>query len=370
MKKTSLLSRATASRRVSLSKILFGLTLLLSLLGLFFIFEASSAESYQLVGNQYHFLIQQTISLGLGLVGLAAALLVPIQFWRKTASMWFLVGLGLLILVLIPGVGIALNGAHRWFTIAGQIFQPVEFFKLALILFSATWMAKQPKPQTFLVITALFSLLVILQPDIGSLLVLLWIAFGLFFLAGGSILVLGGLGVAGIVLLLLVIITSPYRFQRLTTYLNPENDLLGTGFHVRQITLALGHGGWFGVGIGNSQQKYAYIPEASSDSIFAIVAEEIGFVGAGAVIAALVAYSFTLYRAAMSLSERSFEQLLVFGIFLWIGGQTLLNLAAVVVLVPLTGLPLPFFSYGGTSLLVTLFATGLVLRILREHKVQ
>lgn len=368
MKKTLSTHHSRWGQPLSLTRVLFGLTLLLSLLGLFFIFEASSAESYRLVGHQYHFLRQQAISLALGLAGLAAAWFIPIQFWKKTAGLWFLVGLILLVLVLIPGVGIELNGAHRWFAFQGKVFQPVEFFKLALILFSAGWMTKQPRSRTFLLLTIVFSLLVALQPDIGSLLILLWIAFGMFFLAGGQLAVLIGTGLAGIALLLLLTLTSAYRFERLTTYFNPQSDLLGSGFHVRQITLALGHGGWFGAGIGNSQQKYAYIPEASSDSIFAIVAEEIGFIGAVAVITCLLAYSITLYKGAMLLAERSFEQLLVLGVFLWLSGQTLLNLAAVVVLVPLTGLPLPFFSYGGTSLLVTLFATGLVLQILRHHQ--
>jgi len=158
-------------------------------------------------------------------------------------------------------------------------------------------------------------------------------------------------------------VASPYRAARLQTYLDPNTDPLGSGFHVRQITLALANGGWFGVGLGNSQQKYSYIPEVSSDSIFAIVAEEIGFVGALVVIGLFVGYLITLYRIATLLPERSFEQLFVLGVFLWMSGQILLNLAAVAVLVPLTGLPLPFFSSGGTALFTILFTTGLVLKI-------
>lgn len=364
----------------SLGKTLFWLTAFLSLLGLFFIFEASSAESYRLVGNQYHFLRQQALSLSVGGALALCAWLVPVSFWKKIANIGFLAGIILLILVFIPGLGVELNGAHRWIGLQGRVFQPVEFFKLALIFFSASWMAKNPKPQTFLAMTGLFSVLVLLQPDMGSLLILLWIAFGLFFLAGGNLAILGGLGAVGAGLLVLLVLTSPYRLERLTTYLNPGSDVMGKGFHVHQMTLALGHGGWFGVGIGNSQQKYSYIPEASSDSIFAIVAEELGFVGSLVIVGVLCAYCVTLYRIAMTLPERSFEQLLVLGIFLWLGGQMLLNLAAVVVLVPLTGLPLPFFSYGGTALLTTLVATGVVLRVFREssavhsaprrHKVQ
>ena len=258
----------------SLDTLLLSLSAVLSMLGLFFIFEASSGESYQLVGHQYHFLRQQAISFGVGMVALIGAVVVPLSFWKKTAVWWFGLGLFMLVLVLIPGFGVELNGARRWFVVQGRAFQPVEFFKFALVLFSSWWMSKEPRVKTFLLFTTIFSGLVLLQPDMGSLLILLWISFSMFFLAGVKMLALGGLGAAGGLLLLLLILTSSYRFERLSTYFNPSADPLGSGFHVRQITLALANGGWFGRGIGNSQQKYAYIPEASSDSIFAIVAEE------------------------------------------------------------------------------------------------
>jgi cell division protein FtsW len=300
-------------------------------------------------------------------MALTVSLLLPVKVWKDTSPIWFLGGLVLLVLVLIPGVGIELNGARRWFALQGRVFQPVEFFKFALAVFSARWMAENPKPQTFLFLTLMFSVLLLLQPDLGSLLILLWMGFGLFFLAGGKLSTLGGLGILGVGLLAIVIISSPYRFERLTTYFDPGSDPLGSGFHVRQITLALASGGWFGAGIGNSQQKHAYIPEVSSDSIFAIVAEEIGFLGSLLIILLLIGYLFTLYKMAMSTPERSFSQLLIFGVFLWMSGQILLNLSAVVVLVPLTGLPLPFFSSGGTSLLMTLLATGVAVRSYREQ---
>lgn len=368
-------NRRSKSRSVSqnkssfpLEKLLLFTTVFLSILGLFFIFEASTTESYRLVGHQYHFLKQQSIALLLGLVAIFITSRWPFSFWKKTASLWFIAGIILLVLVLIPGFGIELNGAKRWFMLGGRAFQPVEFFKFVLILFSAHWMSKNPKPQTFLFFTGLFSLLLLLQPDLGSLLILLWIVFGMFFLAGENLGFLAGVSSLGIGLLLIAILSSPYRSQRVTTYLDPSLDPLGSGFHIRQITLALGHGGWFGVGIGNSQQKHAYIPEASSDSIFAIVAEEMGFVGSTVILFIMIFHVFLIYKIASSLPERSFEQLLVFGIFLWFGGQILLNISAVVALVPLTGLPLPFFSYGGTSLLMTLVATGVLLGAVRDQK--
>lgn len=354
----------------SLEKIFFPLSLLLALLGLFFVFEASTTESYRLVGHQYHFLIQQSVALVLGLIIAQIIKYWPWKFWQKTAPIWFGVGLLLLLLVLIPGFGIELNGAKRWFLFGGRVFQPVELFKFVLVLFSAQWTAKNPKPQSFLFFTGIFSLLMLLQPDLGSLLILLVISFGMFFLADGNLGFLTGISSLGVVFLVVAILLSPYRFERLTTYLNPSKDPLGAGFHIRQITLALGHGGWFGVGIGNSQQKHAYIPEASSDSIFAIVAEEIGFVGSSLILLLMFFYLFLIYRLAISFPERSFEQLLIFGILLWFGGQILLNISAVVALVPLTGLPLPFFSYGGTSLLMTFIAVGLMMGATRAKETQ
>lgn len=363
MKRAPSRARLAAPPAKPLSVVLVGLAFVLALLGLFFIFEASSAESYRLVGHQYFFLRQQAVSLGIGLGALFVGWWLPSSVWKKMAPWLFLGGVVLLIAVLIPGIGVELNGAKRWLSLQGRLFQPVEFFKLALVLFSAVWMTKRPKPGAFVFLTALFSLLVILQPDMGSLLVLLGIAFGMFFVAGGRLMTLAAIGAAGGLLLMLLAVTSPYRLERLTTYFNPESDPLGSGFHVRQLTLALAHGGWFGVGIGNSQQKYDYIPEASSDSIFAIVAEELGFVGALLILVLLVSYLVVLYKVGAQLPEKSFERLAALGVFVWLSSQAILNLSAVVVLVPLTGVPLPFFSSGGTALIVTLLATGMVAKL-------
>lgn len=351
----------------SLDSWLLILTLLLSALGLFFILEVSGAESFSLVGHQYYFFRQQALALGVGLVAMVVGRLLPTSFWQRTAPLWFGLGLVLLVIVLIPGLGVELNGARRWFAFQGRIFQPVELFKFALVAFSSWWMAREPRTSTLLIFTTIFSILLLLQPDMGSLLILLWISIGMFFLAGGRLIAIGGMGLLGGLMLLLLVLISPYRFERVTTFFNPSADPLGSGFHVRQITLALANGGWFGTGIGNSQQKYAYIPEASSDSIFAIVAEELGFVGAILILLIIMAHLALLYLMATRLEERSFAQLFVLGTFLWLAGQSLLNLASIVVLLPLTGLPLPFFSSGGTSLIMTLLVLGVCIRLYREQ---
>ena len=176
------------------------------------------------------------------------------------------------------------------------------------------------------------------------------------------------LGISGltILLLLVAILSSSYRSERLNTFLHPQSDPLGSGFHIRQITLALGRGGVAGQGIGNSRQKFSYIPEASTDSIFAIIAEEVGFIGSSILIAIFATYFFISSKIANAATD-PFTSLLGWGIVIWIAAQTLLNLAAVVALVPLTGLPLPFISHGGSSLVMILFANGILLRIAKEY---
>lgn len=336
---------------------------ILCLVGLFFVFEASTAESFAMVGHQYHFLRQQSIWMLLGIVALLIGRLWPIGFWRQTAVLWYGLGVGLLLAVFLPGIGLELNGAHRWLNLGFTLLQPVEFFKFALVIFFASWMTKHQRLGAFLLFIGVPALLIILQPDLGSLLVTQWIAFGMYFLAHGSIRKLMPFIGFGVLLLVIVILLSPYRLQRLTTYLDPEKDPYGAGFHVRQVTLALGNGGLFGQGIGNSRQKYHYIPEASSDSIFAVVAEEIGFIGAVFLILLFGYFIYLLYQLTGLTEPDSFARLVGYGILLWVSGQIILNLSAAVALVPLTGIPLPFFSYGGSSILMLFFIMGVLLNV-------
>ncbi len=346
--------------------VLFVVTLIMSLLGLLFVFEASTAESFLLFGNQYHFLIQHGIGLVFGLIVLGIATMIPSQFWIKSSLIWYILGLSLLLLVFVPGLGIELNGARRWISIGSARFQSIEFFKFGLIAFFANWLSKHQKFPPFLFLTGLPALLVILQPDLGSLLLLLAIAGSMYFVAGGDIKKILGLLSIGIPILIMIIIFSPYRLKRLTTFINPESDPLGASFHIRQITLALGRGGWTGQGIGNSNQKYSYIPEASTDSIFSIIAEEIGFLGSLAIFSLFIIYFYNANKIVSDSKKTKSIKLLGFGIIIWIGIQVILNLSAVVGLVPLTGVPLPFFSYGRSALVMLLFATGILIRIGKE----
>lgn len=345
-------------------KSVFISTALLCLIGLLFVFEASISESIGTFGHSYHFVRQQGMWLAIGWFGLLASSLVPPKFWKASAVGWYLFGLLLLILVLIPGIGREFNGARRWIGLGSvTVIQPIEFVKFSIVTFFAAWMSKHQRVAPFLFLTGIPVALIFLQPDLGSSLVILAIAFGMFFLAGGETKVIIGSALLGLVIISSAILSSEYRMRRVSTYLNPELDPLGASFHIRQITLALGRGGLTGEGIGNSRQKLAYIPEPSSDSIFAIAAEEIGFIGSIGIIGLYVLYTHGATRIIKKQEKDSFYFLLGSGILIWISVQTLLNIAAVVALVPLTGLPLPFFSYGGSSIVMVLTATGVLLRL-------
>lgn len=347
-------------------KTLFLLTILISIIGLVFVFESSVAQAFNLFGNQYHFVQQQLTRFMIGLGLMLITSFIPVKFYKSLAPLIYIVSILMLLLVFIPGIGMQINGAHRWFNLIGFTFQPVESVKLGIIFFFALWMSQHQRMLPFLFLTGLPALLIMLQPDLGSTLIVVLIAFGLFFLSGGNLVKFFIMGLFGIVLIGLLIISQPYRMKRLTSFINPESDPLGASFHIRQITIALGNGAWFGQGIGKSKQKYSYIPEVSSDSIFAIVAEEIGFIGSLMVVSLFLAYLHTGYKIMIKYDQGSFEYLLAGGILLWFGGQTVLNLSAVVALVPLTGLPLPLFSYGGSSLIMILLATGILISLGRQ----
>lgn len=279
------------------------------------------------------------------------------------APFLYVISMIMLVMVFIPGLGLSIKGARRWIDLGPVSFQPVEIVKLSIAVFFAQWLVKHQKLSPFLLVSGIPVALLFLQPDMGSTLIVTAIAFGMFFVAGASMKLIGQLSLLGVAFLALMIIIAPYRLQRITTFFNPESDPLGASFHIRQITLALGNGGVIGQGIGKSRQKFSYIPEASTDSIFAIVAEEVGFIGSTVIIFMFGAYLKSVADIVRSTKNGSYEQLLAVGIGLWLSAQMVLNLAAVVALVPLTGVPLPFFSYGGTSLVMVLWVTGMLVRL-------
>ena len=248
-------------------------------------------------------------------------------------------------------------------------FQPSEFAKLSLMIYLAKVASKDKKTLAYFAPIIIVASLILFQPDLGTTIVTVGAGLIQVFVAGVSIFHLAGAGVVSVAGSILLILTSEYRRARLLTFLSQTEDPLGKSYHIRQIILALGAGGLFGVGLGQSRQKYLFLPEAATDSIFAVIAEELGFLGASVVIICFMIFVFRAIRIA-SLAPDRFSKILASGIAAWIGGQALLNVGSMVAVVPLTGIPLPFLSYGGSSLIMVLAATGILLNISRYTDVK
>ncbi len=340
--------------------LIFSLLVIFVLLGVLIVYDVSTAESLSIFGDKFFVARQQLLRAFLGIIGLFVAWRIPSKFWSTIGLGVFLASLFLMVMVLAPGVGSVISGARRWIVVGPFPFQPSELMKMGLIFYLSTWLLKPRRFQSFLLLVGIIFGLVMLEPDLGSGIVLLLVALSMYFVSGKPLkhfvwfLGFGTIGILGLIIL------SPYRMQRLTTYLNPDSDPQGKSYHIRQITIALGNGGLFGQGLGKSRQKYQYIPEAMTDSIFAIVAEEIGFVGCGIIIIGYI-FLFTRMMGWIDFITDPGERLMGVGIAAWLAAQTLVNLGSVVALIPLTGVPLPFISYGGSSLIILLVAMGIFL---------
>lgn len=347
--------------------LLLGLTILLTLFGLLMIFDASSYISFRDFGNKYHYIFDQSLWMILGFIGLFFFFWFDYKKFYNLALPLLLVAIVLLIAVFIPGVGVKVLGAHRWINLRFTVLQPAEFVKLTLAIYLSAWFATKEKGRfgAFLLLIGLVLGLVMLEPDMGTTIIILSEALILYFLSGGSIWhFVATVPIVGFLGLILAKI-SPYRAQRIATFLAPSQDVNTTSYHVRQILIALGSGGFFGVGLGNSIQKYAYLPENTTDSIFAIIAEELGFVGACFLIVALVVLIWRGIYIAMQTKD-TFGKLLSGGIVAFLASQMLINLGAQTVVLPLTGVPLPFISYGGSALVIDLCSVGILLNIAKQ----
>lgn len=359
-------------KSISIRKSDFALVLgivALTIFGLFMIYDASSYVAFRDFGDKYRYIKDQVYWVVIGFSALSIFSFFDYHKYYNLAIPILLFAIFLLFLVFVPSLGVEALGAKRWINLGFFVVQPGEVVKLALTIYLSAWFSAREKGRflAFLLLIGLVITLVMLQPDMGTGVVILGVAIILYFLSGGSILHILGLipvmGIGGIALILL----EPYRAARLSTFLNPNQDLETTSYHLRQILIALGSGGLFGVGIGNSLQKYAYLPEATTDSIFAIAAEEIGFVG---VLILLLVMLFVIYRGfyIAGRAKDNFGKLLAGGITSFIAIQTIVNLGAQTALLPLTGVPLPFISYGGSALTVNLISIGILLNISRQSQ--
>ena len=336
----------------------------LSLFGILMVYDSSVAIAIRDFGNQYYYLRDQLKWLVAGFVALTIFSFIDYHAWYKIALPILLGTLVLLLAVFIPGIGIRALGAHRWINFGFFVLQPAELAKLALVVYLSAWFSIRERERlgAFALLVLMVVGLVLLEPDLGTSVILVAIALILYFSSGAPVVhfaIIIPVLVAGVFVLAVI---SPYRMSRLTTFLHPERDPLGSSYHIRQALLGLGSGGWFGVGVGQSRQKYEYLPEANTDSIFAIIGEETGFVGSVAVILLFVFASWRGFRIAKRAAD-GFGRLLAIGVTSWISVQTIINLSAMVALLPLTGVPLPFISYGGSSLIVMLAAVGILLNI-------
>lgn len=344
------------------------LTLALLGFGLLMIYSASVSEALKDFGDKFYFARLQFKWALVGLVGLIFFSKINLKTLRSIAPALMLGGFILLVLVAIPGVGTKVQGARRWLVLLGFNFQPSELIKIIEVIYLSSWLnSKKVTLGQFIAFLALLAGLILLQPDMGTTIVVSLIAVSMYFLAEYPIQNILVLIASGLIGGLGLILTSPYRASRLQTFLNPATDPLGSSYHIRQILLALGSGGLMGVGIGKSRQKHEYLPESTTDSIFAVVGEELGFIGAIIVIGVLLYLIYLGFKIAAE-SKDVFQKTLAGGITTWFAIQVILNLTSMVALTPLTGVPLPLISYGGSALITMLAGIGILINIARNNK--
>lgn len=347
-------------------------------LGLLMVGSASISIADRQLGAPFHYLLRQGVYVGVGVLLAIITAQIPLTVWQRLGPLLLLAAMALLVLVLIPGIGRNVNGATRWVSLGIFNLQVAELAKIALIIYAAGYLVRRGdevrttvrgflKPMGVLMVLAV---LLLAQPDFGALVVLGATLLGMLFLAGVRLWLFALLvGMAAGALALLAV-TSPYRMERLTTFMNPWADPFNSGFQLTQALIAFGRGDWFGVGLGGSVQKLFYLPEAHTDFLFAVLAEELGLFGALGVILLFVFVvwrAFVIGRAAAQVGAH-FGAYLAYGIAMLIGIQAFINLGVNMGVLPTKGLTLPLMSYGGSSMLITCIAIGLLWRVDRENR--
>jgi cell division protein FtsW len=355
---------------VSPDYFLFLVVLALVSLGIVMVYSASAIIAMGRFHDPYHFLRKQGFWAVLGLGVLWGTMSVDYRRWRPLVLPFLAVALALLVLVLVPPLGQAINGTRRWFRWGPVSFQPTELAKLALVLYLADFLTRRQALITSftrgvlppLVVTGGVAALVLLQPDLGSSVALVAVVLCMLFLAGARPQHMAVIGVAAIPIVVLAVTGASYRLRRVFAFIDPWADPRGAGFQIIQSYLALGGGGFLGRGLGESKQKLFYLPEPHTDFVFAILGEELGFLGAALTVCLFALFLWRGMRIGLRVSE-PFGALAAFGVTAMLSTQALVNLGVVVGLLPTKGLPLPFVSFGGSSLLMAMAAVGLLLNI-------
>lgn len=355
-------------------KIIFIIVIILMIISLFMIYSASFIWAEYKFSNPFKYVINQGIFSIIGIILMIIISNINHDFYKEKANLILFICIILLILVLIPGIGIIRNGSRSWFLVGPFGIQPSEFSKIGLIIFTSKYLSKSNKflkdykKGVFPILFILFLIfgLIMLEPDFGTGMIIILTIIVMLFIAGVNMKFFIYLGIIGIIGIIILILIAPYRMDRITSFINPWSDPLGTGFQIIQSLYAIGPGGLFGVGYLNSRQKSFYLPEPQTDFIFSIIAEEFGIIG-GLVI--LTLFSCLLIRSLkISLRQNDlFSKYLSFGLTFQLIVQVIMNLSVVIGLIPVTGVTLPFLSYGGSSLLTSLIGIGIILNISKKE---
>lgn len=371
-----------ANNKIGLdNNILFSAILLITI-GLVMVYSASIAYAAKDSGsgNQYFYVMRHSLAIALGIVGGVLAFSRPTSFWQKNADKIMIGVIILLIAVLIPHIGKVVNGSRRWLPLGFLNLQPSELAKLGTAIYMANYFRGRNMDLSNIgrdvipIVLALASVcgLLLFEPDMGSTTVVFIIALTILYLSNLDVRIIIGVVVFGIVAFVGLIIAAPYRMKRVLGFLDPFKDALGKGYQLSHSLLAFGHGGWFGVGLGNSIEKLYYLPEAHTDFIMAIIGEEFGVIG---VLVVLTLFWIIFYRGftiiateAKRIPERKFQGLLAHGISVWFFAQAVVNIGVAIGMLPTKGLTLPFVSFGGSSILVNCIALAILLRIDYENK--
>lgn len=364
---------ATVQRKSPLYLLLYSAVVSLCLIGVVMVLSASSVTALQEKGSTWFFFRRQLIWMGLGSACLIITSKVNFRWWAKVSTPFLGGSVLLLVLVLIPGVGRNLNGSSRWLGVGSLSLQPSEVVKFALIIYVASLLARPDRPMTdlnrtlkpVLIVFGVVAVLLILEPDLGTAIICGAVVFAMLVGAGASYLHLGAMATLGGIMVTLASVSTSYRRARVIAFRDPWEDPLNTGYQNLQSLVSIANGGITGVGLGASRGKWGFLPYAHNDFIFAILAEEMGLVGAAFVVLTFAIIGIAGYAVASRVHDR-FGALIVVGVVTWVVAQAFVNIGAVIGALPITGVTLPFISLGGTSLVITMAAVGVVLNVARE----
>lgn len=367
---------AAAIHRVPTATLILTATAVLCVFGLVMVGSASEVISIEIYGSPWSILVREVIWMVLGVVLLVGASKFDYRKWSKLGRPLLVATFLLLVIVLVPGIGTHAGGSSRWIGFGSIALQPSEVMKLALAIAGADLISRREQQGAeyrsiiipLLVITALAAGLIVVQPDLGTAVVIGCICLVLLFASGVPMRPILKLGAGVVAVALLAGVVDPYRRERLLSFLNPGAHSSGSGYQVLQSLIGLGSGGVFGVGLGNGSEKWGYLPNAHTDFIFSVVGQELGMLGALCALAVLAFFVWAGTRAALRAPDR-FGQLLGLSLATWIAAEAVINVGAVVGLLPVTGIPLPFISYGGSSLVITMVAAGILVNIARHERV-